>query len=399
MRRWLIMSLLLTLPSGAVLAAESPGLNSLVRLLSESDDAQLQQDILLGIAEGLEGRRRVAMPEAWPAASAKLQRSTIGEVRDRAIQLALVFDDPDAIRLLRNLATNGQALADDRLRAIELLVAKRDDGFDELLVRLVADAVTRQSAVRGLAEYDHPRTVETILNCYVTFDVDSKRDAIQTLASKPAWAAQLLEAVEAGEVEPSDLNAYAVRQLHSLGSEELTARVRSVWGEVRTTPADKAKLIARYKEQLTGEVLAGADLSAGRELFNRTCASCHKLFGEGKQIGPDITGSQRTNLDYILVNLIDPSGAVSKDYQMHVVNTTSGRVITGLLVSENEQALTLQTVNERIVLPRDEIEEHSLSAVSMMPDGQLQKLSSAELRDLIAYLGSRVQVPLAGPEN
>ena len=106
-----------------------------------------------------------------------------------------------------------------------------------------------------------------------------------------------------------------------------------------------------------------------------------------------LTGSQRTNLEYILQNLIDPSGAVSKDYQMHLFVTTGGRVITGLLVSENEQSLTIQAVNERIVLPVDEIEERSLSPASMMPDGQLQKLTNAEVRDLIAYLGSRIQVP------
>jgi putative heme-binding domain-containing protein len=172
-----------------------------------------------------------------------------------------------------------------------------------------------------------------------------------------------------------------------------------VWGEVRSTPADKARLIASYKQQLTEQVLAIANLSAGREVFHRTCASCHRLFGEGKPVGPDLTGSQRTNLDYVLQNLIDPSGAVSRDYQMHVVATTGGRVITGLLVAESDQAVTIQTVNERIVLPLDEIEERSLSPVSMMPDGQMQTLSNTEVRDLIAYLGSRVQVPLSAPQN
>ena len=165
-----------------------------------------------------------------------------------------------------------------------------------------------------------------------------------------------------------------------------------MWGEVRATPADKARLIGKFKRQLTREALLDADLSAGRELFGRTCASCHQLFGEGKRIGPDLTGSQRTNLDYILENLIDPSGAVSRDYQMHVIVTNAGRVITGLLLSENEQALTLQTVNERIIVPLNEIDEHSLSPLSIMPDGQLQKLSQEEVRDLIAYLGSRSQV-------
>ena len=374
-------------------AAESPGLNSLIRILSESDDPQLQQDIMTGIAEGLEGRRRVVMPTDWPAAWVKLQQSSVSGVRDRAIQLALIFDDPEAIRLLRDQAMSQQMDREDRVRAIELLAAKRDAGFDRLLVELVADTETRGAALRALAEYDHPQTVDTILNAYKDFDAASRQDALQTLASKRAWASELLEAVESNSIDSADLNAFTVRQLHSLGSEALTAKVKRLWGEVRSTPADKAKLIAKYKQQLTAESLADADLVAGRELFDRTCASCHKLFGAGKEIGPDLTGSQRTNLEYILQNLIDPSGAVSKDYQMHLFVTTGGRVITGLLVSENEQSLTIQAVNERIVLPVDEIEERSLSPASMMPDGQLQKLTNAEVRDLIAYLGSRIQVP------
>lgn len=399
MHRWLILSLLLTSPIRSALAAEPGGLDLLVRLLSQSDDAQLQQDILIGIAEGLEGRRRVDMPAAWPDASSKLQRSSKNEVRDHAIQLALVFDDPAALRLLRERAMQVRTPAEDRIRAIQLLVAKKDPGFDELLVPLVGDPVTTRAAVRGLAEYNHPQTVATILRSYSRLDADARQDSLQTLTSKRTWAARLLDAIEAKEIQASDLNAYTVRQVHSLGSDELTARVKRVWGEVRSTPADKARLIASYKQQLTEQALAGANLSAGRAVFHRTCASCHRLFGEGKPVGPDLTGSQRTNLDYVLQNLIDPSGAVSKDYQMHIVATTGGRVITGLLVAESHRAVTIQTVNERVVLPVDEIEERSLSPVSMMPDGQLQKLSSTEVRDLVAYLGSRAQVPLPALQN
>lgn len=393
MRRWLIVGLLGIGTSTVAMAVESAGLNALIRLLASSDDVQLQRDLLIGIADGLEGRRRVEMPTDWPKAAVKLQRSTSRDVRDRAIQLALVFDDPSAVGMLRDCVVNREAPAEDRQRAIELLVAKRESELDVLLLSQLSDPVNRRAALRGLAEYDHPKTVETILEYYPSFDPATAQDALQTLASNRTRAAELLDAVESGYIKSADLSAFTVRQLHNLGSKELTERVKRLWGEVRATPADKAKLITMYKRMLTSEVLAEANLPAGRELFNRTCASCHKLFGEGRQVGPDITGSQRTNLDYILQNLIDPSGAVSRDYQMHVIVTTGGRVITGLMLSENEQALTIQTVNERIVLPLDEIDEHSLSPLSIMPDGQLQKLSQDEVRDLIAYLGSRAPVP------
>jgi len=129
-------------------------------------------------------------------------------------------------------------------------------------------------------------------------------------------------------------------------------------------------------------------------LFDKSCANCHRMFGAGGVIGPEITGSQRTNLDYVLENLIDPSAAVAKDFQMEVILTDAGRVITGLIVDESDQAVTVQTANERLVVPQPEIERRTLSQVSMMPEGLLQTLSNDQVRDLIGYLTSPVQVDL-----
>ena len=129
-------------------------------------------------------------------------------------------------------------------------------------------------------------------------------------------------------------------------------------------------------------------------MYQQTCASCHRLFDSGGKIGPDITGSQRTNLDYLLENLLDPSATVAKDYQMEVIATTAGRVITGLVVSDSKQVVTVQTVNEKLAVPADEIESRIRSTVSMMPEGMLQKLSTRQLRELFAYLMGSEQVPL-----
>src|SRR5690606_32361175 len=120
--------------------------------------------------------------------------------------------------------------------------------------------------------------------------------------------------------------------------------LKSLWGEVRGTPRERAELIASYRQRLDPPALAAADLTAGRELFRKHCSNCHRLFGEGGAIGPDITGAQRHNLDYLLENLIDPSAAVSRDYLAEIVQTTDGRVISGLVTAESEQAVTLQTL-------------------------------------------------------
>jgi putative heme-binding domain-containing protein len=124
-------------------------------------------------------------------------------------------------------------------------------------------------------------------------------------------------------------------------------------------------------------------------LFQQHCATCHRFFGEGGKVGPDITGAQRNNLDYLLENIVDPNASVSHDYRMHVIVTDDGRVITGLVESENQRSLTLLTAQDRIVIPTEEIEQRKLADVSIMPTGLLQSLSQHEIRDLFGYLQRR----------
>ena len=369
------------------------GLDSLVEQLAMLEGA-VQSELLAGVIEGLEGRRTVARPAGWSAGYAKLQASPSETVRERSLQLALIFDDPVALASLRRVATDREAEPAVRNRAIQALVAKKAAEMAPVLLSLMGDASVRRAALRGLAEYEQAETPVSILDRYSTFDAATRQDAIQTLASRPAWALKLIDAIEAGTVPRAELTAYTARQISSLGDAKSKARLLSVWGEVRTTSAEKIRLVESFKKRLTPESVARADRSAGRAIFHKTCASCHRIFDAGGAIGPDITGSQRTNLEYLLQTLIDPSAAVGKDFQMHVIETTAGRVITGLIVSETKAAVTVQTVNEKIVIPTAEIEERKLSSLSIMPEGMLQNLKIEQVRELFAYLMGPGQVPL-----
>ena len=132
----------------------------------------------------------------------------------------------------------------------------------------------------------------------------------------------------------------------------------------------------------------------GRALFGQHCATCHRLFGEGGQIGPELTGSQRANLDYVLENVLDPSAVVPADYQVTILQTKDGRVITGIIKTETDKVVSVQTQNELLQLPRNEIDERQKSPLSMMPEGLLATLKDEEVRDLVAYLASPEQVVL-----
>ena len=129
-------------------------------------------------------------------------------------------------------------------------------------------------------------------------------------------------------------------------------------------------------------------------VFNRVCASCHRLHGEGGSIGPDLTGSGRDNLDYLLENIVDPAAMVTADFRMVVVAMNDGRVLNGLVKAQTARTLTLQTQTEAMVLDRSEIEEVKPSSSSLMPDGLIDTLKPDEIRDLIGYLAHPAQVPL-----
>jgi putative heme-binding domain-containing protein len=155
--------------------------------------------------------------------------------------------------------------------------------------------------------------------------------------------------------------------------------------------------MAKYKELLGADNLP-ADPARGRLVFNRTCLQCHRLFDSGGDVGPDLTGSDRANPSYILENVLDPSAAVAHEYTLTNVATSDGRLLSGIIREQNERSLTIQTANERIVLPREDVEALKPSSVSMMPEGQLERLTPQEIRDLFAYLASSKQVPLTSKE-
>ena len=194
--------------------------------------------------------------------------------------------------------------------------------------------------------------------------------------------------VPAGEVP-----AEVVRQMRVFNDKDLEKRIGQVWGIVRTTPADRLKLIADWKKKLNGPA-PDPDLMLGRAMFAKTCQQCHTLYGVGGKVGPDITGSNRPNLDYLLENILDPSAVIPNEYKATQIELKTGRVITGIVRGETPVALTVVTANETLTIPTNEIDSRKASNVSMMPDDVLKPLSEGEIRALVAYLRHPTQVPM-----
>jgi putative heme-binding domain-containing protein len=330
-----------------------------------------------------------------------LLKSEQQDIRDQANQLAVLFGDQRVFPPMRQLLGDSTQEIARRQQALSVLVKGQDKASADVLLSdaVLGDSELQAAAVKALATLGNDKTPAAILERYSKLNAAVKGDAVSTLVSRPAWTEFLLTSIGRGDVPSSDLHAYHVRQILSFNDAKLNDLLRKHWGEIRESSADRKEQAAAWKKQLGKNVMSKANKGNGRRVFSKTCQNCHRLFGTGGEIGPDITGSNRSNIDYILENILDPGAVVGRDYQMTVLALNDGRIINGLLKQETDSALTIQTINDKIVVPKSEIEERSLSTVSMMPERQLETLTKDEVRDMIAYLASPTQVILSGPAS
>ena len=310
------------------------------------------------------------------------------------MRLAVIFGDVEAIGRLVDRARDKSATVAERSQALQAVLFSRKPSLLKLLEDLVKDQDLRPEAIRALAVFNDPTVPEMLLSSYPKFNVAEKGDVVQTLASRSTWALKLLDAIENKQIPRADVSVFVARQIQGLKDKQVQDRLAKVWGQIKPASAEKAELTLKYKKLLTPEALKDADHSKGRLVFSKNCAACHRLYDDGGDIGPALTGSQRANLDYVLENVLDPSAVVAKEFQLVKIVTLGGRTINGIVKQETEKAVSIQTPNELIVLPKDDIENRQQSPLSMMPEGIFDKLTAEEVRNLVAYLASKQQVPL-----
>jgi putative membrane-bound dehydrogenase-like protein len=379
-------------------AFDQSGYEPLVARLA-SADSTVRRWMLEEMVATLSARGRMAAPAAWQRGWEILSADSDEGVRRLARLVAVRFGDPRVVPQMRALAADTLADAAARRDALAALVAAKDDGLPPVLWKLIADPVMQKDVLAALAAVPHEGTPAAIVAGYQSLSADGRQAAISTLGSRPLWTLALLDAIAAGTVPRGDLSAFTVGQLARSNDKQVLEKLQAVWGTVRATPADRQSEFATWRTRLGQEAMKKADLSHGRATFAKTCGACHQLHGDGGKIGPDLTGSNRANLEYLLANLLDPSGIVGRDYQTTIVVTDDGRSIAGIVVEETPTSVTLQTPTERVTVSLDEIESRVLSPQSLMPENQLAQLSPEAARDLVAYLRHPNQVPLPGEES
>jgi len=378
-------------------AAQNP-LDVLVQTLGKIEAPAAQANILRGMNASLRGRHIRAVPKDWPDLYEKLKASPNENVRQQAQELSAAFGGGAALEELRKKLADAGAATENRLSALDSLLAAQDSQTLPILLELVKmPGPLRDAALRGLANYEDSRIPVAIVDGFKMFDSGEKRDALNTLLGRPATARALLASIEAKTLDHNVITAPIARQLQNLGDPEIDAWMGKNWGAVRTSPADKQKEIARLKKSLDNYSLLHADASRGRAIFTQTCAICHTLFGYGAKIGPELPGSFE-DVDYLLLNIVDPNAIIGKDYQQTFIHTKDGRTVSGIIASDDNTAVTLKTLAGPVTVQHSDIASTEVSPNSLMPEGLLSALDEGSVRDLFLYLRQKAQVPLLATE-
>ncbi len=387
------LALVLFMHHGAA-SQDSNGLDQLVGLLIESSDSQFQLDLLKGISEALKGRRDVKEPKGWREVAKSLSESSLDEVREISILLSLKFGSQVALDDMRNLLIDTSLSSVKRKRALLALVEIKDMKLPALLIDLLNDQILQQPAVLALAAFDKPEISTAILSHLSKLKPKVQHDALSTMASRLTYATELMAAIDNQSVDAELLSADVVRQLRAHNDPKINRQLERFWGISRSSSVSKLDEIKKYKRIVGMGNSDLSNLSNGRVMFNRVCASCHKLYGEGGELGPDLTGSDRKNLHYVLSNVIDPNAEIPNDYRTAIIRMKDNRVLIGVVRSREPKRITVVTPSELIFLPKRDVAKIDAQNYSIMPEGLIRLFKDQELRDLISYLGGDGQVPL-----
>ena len=149
---------------------------------------------------------------------------------------------------------------------------------------------------------------------------------------------------------------------------------------------ERARILARYTDvpKLRG------DSKNGAALFKANCAQCHRLKGEGAEVGPDLGMMSGKPVEQLVEAILNPNAAIEARYQNFSATLKDGHETIGIIVSETPTTLTLRAANRADeTLLRADLKELSTSGLSIMPEGLESAFTPQQLADLIAYVLGR----------
>ncbi|HMP15873.1 MAG TPA: c-type cytochrome, partial [Gemmatales bacterium] len=344
---------------------------------------------LEGLAQAVQGKRFHNIT-SWKLLSNELAKSNDSTFKKYFLQLAAAFSDSSVITESLSTLEQNTSTRDSRQQAMQFLAVLREPKAVPLLLRVLktdSDTSLRQEAARALASYNESSLGKEMLDGWSEQPALVRLELVNTLRSRKAWAYVMLEALGNKQISRSDLNDNVALAIRQFKDPELNKLLDRHYGSFRDSPAELDALISRLRQELPEKK---GDAQAGKLVFAKHCAQCHKFEGEGHDVGPVLDGAERTT-EYLLANIVDPNRVVGTPYFTRTVVLKNGKLITGMLVEEDATTLRLKRENAIVeVIVKDEIEEQATSTKSLMPEGLSNNMTVDELRNLIEYL----QAPL-----
>jgi putative membrane-bound dehydrogenase-like protein len=337
--------------------------------------------ILEGIRDGLDERFDLIAPKNWPAVYQKLKLQK-GEIAQLATQIAQRFGDTEASQNYLAILKNKNADISQRKSALNSLATRKRIELKDEITTLFADPKIRLDVIGAMANFDDEKFSNLLISNYKDLNFFEKYAAIQTLSSRPKYGWQLTQALKKQSIPKSDIPAYTARQLlRVVGSGFI-----EVWGPIEQEQSLE-KAYSKYHRILTPKAIDEGNILKGDAVFQKACASCHKMYGKGGNIGPDLTGSNRSNLDYLLFNVLNPSGEIQEDYKLVVITTRDGRTYSGNVISENDRQITMRIVGQEATkINKSDVQSREVMPSSLMPVGIFETLQETEVVDLVKYM-------------
>lgn len=351
--------------------------------LAELADAIANQpanvdDLLRGMLAGMEGRIDLKPPSNWEKTMNKLQRGK-ATTANLAQETGALFGDAASTQRSLGVLNDKKADPAQRIKAMQALAAQQRKELEQMIPQLLEEPALRLEVIRSIAAYNNKGLGEMLLKKYPSLNEEEKQQAIHTLSSRPVYGWLLADALKTKTMPRSQVPANVARQLRRVVGSGFV----EIWGPIDDQPADK-KEYAHYKKVVAEHK---PDLSNGEKLFASVCGTCHKMIDKGGNIGPNLTGSNRSDIDYLLFNILSPGAEIQDAYKMIVVTTRDGRTYSGNLIAENERQITLRVVGQNdVVLNKSTIQSREATETSLMPQGLLSNLSDKEVADLLGYL-------------
>ncbi len=353
-----------------------------------------------GYLTALGERTGLERPDSMEAFLNTSNRFNQNNVSVMTLRIRARLGDEDAFPYWRELLADSSRLPRLRREALEVLTLGGDVQIGAVAATLLSDPEFRETALSTLASHLDDSSAERLIEALPDFPLRLRNEGINVLGSRANTTLALLEAIDAGDLAPSLVSPALMRQMRSHGDARIVGLMDSLWGEPKATPDDLPRQVRRWRFALTPERLRRADLSYGRHVYANTCGTCHTLFDEGVALGPDLTGSNRANLDYILENVLAPNALVGNAYQLNLITADDGRSYSGMVTAEDDSGLTLALPGGvEVSLNHSEVASRSVLEQSMMPTGLFDAIPEDDVAALVAYLASPQQVEKWQPDE